>query len=98
VRQWLFLLGGLLVWTAHFFGVYTAASLFPGSPIARWLTVAITAAALAVAGWLLVLSWRGLDGSQTASFERWKSGIAALGSALAIVAILFQGLPALFNR
>ena len=27
MRQWLFALGGLLVWTAHFFAIYIAASL-----------------------------------------------------------------------
>lgn len=98
MRQWSFLLGGLLVWTAHFFGVYVAASLFPGSPVARWLTVAITLAALAAAGWLLAVSLRGLNRLQAPSFERWSYGISALGSGLALVAILFQGLPALFSR
>ena len=29
MRAWLFILGGLIVWTVHFFGLYVLASVFP---------------------------------------------------------------------
>ena len=38
----MFLLAGLLVWAAHFFGVYIIGSLFPGTELARWLVLGIT--------------------------------------------------------
>lgn len=97
MRTWLFLLAGLLVWTAHFFGVYIVASLFPGMELARWLTGLLTVAALALLAWLSLPVIRRLrsgegDGDGLA---RWIDGISLLGSALAAVAVLYQGLPAL---
>lgn len=95
MRQWLVLLSGLLVWTAHFFGVYIAASLFPGSVIARWLTILLTVAGL-LAVFLLgrrtLKTWRGASGDD---MGQWIGGLALMGNALAGVAILYQGLPAI---
>ena len=92
MRTWLILLGGLLVWTAHFFGIYIAASLFPGTEIARWLTGALTLAAL---GALAVLGWRTspIAGDGLSS---WLSTLSLAGIALAAVAVLYQGVTALF--
>lgn len=39
MRQWLFALDGLLVWTSRLFANYVAASLFPGEARAAWLTL-----------------------------------------------------------
>lgn len=95
MRQWVFLLGGLLVWTAHFFGLYIAASLFPRGDLAAWLTILLTVAGLAA---IFVLArsalrqWRNREADDVA---HWASGFALLGYALAGVAILYQGLPAL---
>jgi predicted phage tail protein len=94
VRQWLYLLGGLLVWSAHFFGVYIAASLFPGTALARWLTAGLTLAALGVALMLARAArrhWR----TRQDEVGRWIDGLAGLGAALAAVSIIYQGLPAL---
>jgi hypothetical protein len=92
---WRSMLSGLLVWTGHFFGVYAASSLFPGSLVARLLTLAITLAALAAAAWL---TWRALGRLRAENADevnRWLDGIALAGGALAGTAILYQGLPAL---
>jgi hypothetical protein len=97
MRSWTFLLGGLLVWALHFFLVYGIASVFPGTTQARILTLAATL--LCLGGALLLLRpavwhWReaGRDG-----LSRWMSGVAAGGAALAVVAIVFQGLPAMLS-
>lgn len=97
MRSWLVLLGGLLVWTAHFFGVYIVASLFPGTALARWLTGLVTILAL---GALVVLArprWSRAGRSGEDQLARWLDGLTLLGLALALVAVLYQGLPALMN-
>lgn len=89
--RWAFLLGGLLVWAAHFFALYVIASLFPGAEAARWLTVAITLPALAAGGAILWLTLR----PRSDSFDKWVQGIGAIGAALSLVAVLWQALPAI---
>ena len=44
MRAWLFILGGLIVWTVHFFGLYVLASVFPDMAIARVLAGFLTLA------------------------------------------------------
>lgn len=91
---WRSTLGGFVVWTGHFFGVYAAGSLFPGSSIARVLTLVLTVIALAAVGWQ---SWRVLrrpPGAIVDDVTRWLSGLALAGCAMAGIAILYQGLPA----
>lgn len=95
MRAWAFLLCGLIVWAAHFFALYIAASLFPGREAARWLALAATAGALAAAGWLLALSLNRMRGAEADDLRRWTAGLAAAGCGLALVAIAYQGLPAL---
>ena len=58
MRAWLLLLQGFLVWTAHFFGLYIAASLFPGTALAEWLTVALTLVAFALLLFFAFQDWR----------------------------------------
>ena len=94
MRAWAFMLGGLLVWAGHFFTVYIAASLFHTSPAARLITAAATLAGLAAAAAIGHAGWRGrrTEGDEA---TLWIPLIAALASAAAFVAILWQGLPAL---
>ena len=91
---WRHLLGGMLLWTAHFFAVYGIASLFPGTTLASTLVLAATMLALAVAGYLLAatLRHRRADGD---GLQRWSSKAAAILYALAGLAILYAGMPAL---
>lgn len=87
------MLGGFLVWAAHFFVLYGFASLFPGTAIARWLTILATIVALAATAWGLR---RSLTARQSADgLGSWMDGIAAAGHGTAFIAILYQGLPAL---
>ena len=97
MRQWLFALGGLLVWTAHFFAIYIAASLFPGRPLAAWLTLGLTVLALVVVGWLGHGAWRVWQARQGDELRPWLGGIALFGAALSAVAIFYQGLAAVIS-
>jgi len=93
--KWAYLLGGLLVWAAHFFAVYIAASLFPGTQLAKWLVLALTIAAL-VALWLFSrLMLRASPADRGEDGDHWGTGLVRLGCGLAAVAIVYQGLPAL---
>lgn len=92
--RWVLLLGGLLVWAAHFFLLYAFASLFPGTRLARILTFVATIPALAAVSWLL---WTAA--ARTASgqdeLDRWILNVGAVGAAISLVAIVWQALPAL---
>ena len=94
MRVWAYLLGGLLIWTVHFFGSYAASSIFLTSTPSRVITALLTLACLAAAALLTVHGWRG-RGAAGEQVERWIHTIAALAGATAFLAVLWQGLPAL---
>ena len=91
MRTWAVLLGGLIVWTIHFFALYGVASVFPGSDTARWLTAAVTLPALGADGLLLK---RALIHAGD-PFDRWVTRLAAAGAVLSAIAVLWQALPAI---
>ena len=95
MRAWLILLSGLLVWTAHFFGIYIAASLFPGTALAKWLTGLLTILALGLLAAMLPLARGRLEPAENDPLSLWLDRLALLGGALSAIAILYQGLPAL---
>jgi hypothetical protein len=94
MRRWAFLLGGLLVWTLHFFALYGIASIFLTTPLARILVGIITLLCLAGLAALLGRSWS-LYRSEPDEVSGWLALIATLANAISLVAILWQGLPAL---
>ena len=94
MRAWAFMLGGMIVWAVHFFALYIVASIFLTSTTSRVLTVLITLVCLAAAGLLLQRSRRAIRHEGDDAFTRWQAYLAALTAALALVAILWQGLPA----
>jgi len=95
MRAWLVLLAGLLIWTAHFIAVYTSSSLFPGTNLAKWLTGALTLAALGLLAFIMLPIFRRTRTAGGNGLSRWLDSLTLLGAALAGVAILYQGLPAL---
>ena len=95
MRTWLVLLSGFLVWTAHFYGVYGVASLFPGSDLALWLTGLLTLLGLAGLIALAVPMARRMRTREEGDLARWIESFALLGIALVGIAILYQGFPAL---
>lgn len=92
MRAWLLLLQGFLVWTAHFFGLYIAASLFPGTVLAEWLTVALTLLACALLLLFALQGWRRRSPAGQGTLAEWLDGLALLGVAVAAVAVIYQGL------
>lgn len=94
MQFWRNLLGGLILWTAHFFAIYIVASFWPGTLLARVLVLMATILALAVAGWRAMLVLRNMRTAPD-DFLRWSRGLALLSYALAATAILYQGLPSL---
>ncbi|HET9336565.1 MAG TPA: hypothetical protein VFO12_09190 [Sphingomicrobium sp.] len=92
MRRWLLMLGGLLVWAAHFFAVYAAASIFPGDPAAESLALVATLAAIGANG---ILLWWTLGRKRTAAdgFDEWTWRVGAIGAGLSLLAVLWQGMP-----
>lgn len=98
MRAWLIMFGGMAVWTVHFFSLYILASVFGSGWAARLPTLVLTLVALAVNVWLMVLARRRLDAAGTDRPARWMATMAGLAALLSLVAVLWQGLPALFAR
>lgn len=95
--RWLLLLGGPLIWAAHFLAIYFIASLaeqLSGETglIARALILA--AGGVAIIAALLVLASARRLSTQNALDRFWRL-IAQAGAVLAIIAVLWQSLPAL---
>lgn len=94
MRAWLLLLSGFIIWTAHFFGVYAAASLFPGTTLAKWLTGLLTLVALGLLAAAVYLVKARATARTNDKLSRWLESLALLGAALSAIAVLFQGFPA----
>ena len=97
MRAWAFILGGLIVWTVQFFGLYAIASIFPGLTVARVLAIALTLAAILANIWLFRRAARILKADGPEEVNRWKAIMAALTAATSLVAVLWQGLPAVLD-
>ena len=107
MRRWLFLLGGLLIWAAHFNGVYLIASIADvvasaDAPASRLAVAAFTAVCAGGDAMLVFLASRrrapGVtdeSDSELAGFWRVVGGAGAL---LSLVAVLWQGLPAVIGH
>lgn len=93
---WRHLLGGMLLWTVHFFTVYGIASIFPGTRLAAILVLVATGLALVLAGYLLIVTLRH-HRTEEDDLKRWSSQGSALLYALAGLAVLYQGLPAVLD-
>ena len=92
MRGWTFLLGGLIVWAAHFFALYAIASIFLTTMLARGLALLATALCLGAALLLFRHARRRFSADGT---ELWMRAVALAGLGIATVAIVWQALPAL---
>jgi len=95
MRPWLIILGGLLIWAAHFFAIYIVASLFPGIAIARWLVAVLGFVALGALLLLIRSIRRRTRTTRSDEIGHWLESLAFMGVALASAAIIYQSLPAL---
>ena len=99
MRVWLFTLAGLLIWSVHFLGVYGIASL--GDLITRaedWpfrmAGLAFSALCFAGAGATTLVAVRRVRGAEE-GLASFMDHLAALGGAVAMIAIAWQALPTL---
>lgn len=93
MRAWTLLLGGLVVWTAHFLALYGIASIFPGTTIANWLVLPLTL--VAVAALIFLLRRSVVQMASRDSLDRWMGRLATLGAAISLLAVVWQAIPAL---
>ena len=93
MAKWLFALGGLIVWATHFFLLYAFSSIFPGTELARVLSLVVTIPALAADAILLVAAAKTRLTSGT-DVQQWMNGLAGLSAAGSFVAVLWMALPA----
>lgn len=91
--RWILLLGGLIVWTVHFFALYAVASIFLTTDLARALTLLITVLVLLANAGLATLTLRIIPQQDQ---DRWISAVSLWGLGLGTIAIFWQGAVALF--
>lgn len=96
MRAWLHCLLGLIVWAGHFFGLYFIASFFPGTQLARWLSLVLTVLAFGLLILFVTQIWKRSQ-SHSSKVEGWLNSLAGLGTAMAAVGIVFQVLPAVIS-
>ncbi|MDP2258878.1 MAG: hypothetical protein Q8J89_04100 [Caulobacter sp.] len=103
MRRWIFTLGGLLLWAVHFVGVYAIASLADTVSTADavgWRMAALAFSGLCLLAVLLhaLLAVRRLASpSASGAADHFMGQVAAMGSVLALLAILWQTLPTLIG-
>lgn len=95
--RWLWMLGGLIVWTVHFMGVYAIASLGDvvsraDDPLWRMIGLAFSGACLLAALAIAGGAARGLRRAGDPS-ARFGDQLALLGGGVAALAIVWQALP-----
>ncbi|MBU1385124.1 MAG: hypothetical protein KKG14_00640 [Alphaproteobacteria bacterium] len=101
--RWLWMLGGLIVWTIHFMGVYAIASLADVVSRAddltwRMIALAFSAACLLAALALTVVAARRVRRAAAAEApEGFGDQLALLGGGVSALAIAWQALPTLIG-
>lgn len=93
MRRWAFALGGLIVWAAHFFLLYGIASIFPGTQLARVLTLVVTIPAVAADGLLLWAAAAMRMKEERADVAAWMVDLGGLAAAISLVAVIWQAMP-----
>ena len=86
MRSWLILLGGFLVWTVHFFGLYLIAEFAPGAA----LVIALTALCVVADLWFL-RAIRRMPSPD--AFAGWRRSVGLAGAGVSLIAIVWQALP-----
>ena len=97
MRAWIWMLGGLIVWTIHFFGVYTIASasdVYASADDFAWRMggLAFSAICLIASLVLLAIAIRRVQATSALADQ-----LAALGAGTAAIAIVWQALPNLIG-
>lgn len=100
--RWPFLLGGMLVWAAHFGGAYAISSTWDlvdhaGAASARLAVGLLTGAAVLANLALLAAAARREPrlAAHRDGLSRFLNGAGALGAFVSLAAVIWQGLPIL---
>lgn len=99
MKTWAWMLGGLIVWSIHFLGVYLISSVADvvataDAPAWRMVGLAFSLACGATTGVLLWSAARRMSGHDA----RFPDQVAALGAAVSLIAIAWQSLPMLLGH
>ena len=102
MRAWGFMLGGLIIWAVHLLGVYGVASLADvvaraDAPASRLGVGALTLACGAGDIVLLVTAWRRARVA-AGDLAPFAASLAGLGAGLSLIAVIWQGLPAILGH
>ena len=101
---WLYLLGGPLIWAAHFAGAYAIASLadVTSRADAPWALATVGCLTLVCAGLDVALfAWtlrRPAPVPTDAALAGFWRSTAGLGALVSLIAVLWQGLPILLGH
>lgn len=101
MRAWAFMVGGLVIWSAHFVSVYGMASLaavggHPNAPMAR-LAVGGVTLACAAADCFLILAARRRARRSLEALDRFVASLGGLAAGVSLISVLWQGLPGLVD-
>lgn len=99
MARWTFLVGGLLIWAAHFLGVYLIASVADvaeGSDAPAWRMAGLGFSLLCLLAVVMfgVFAWRRRDDARMAHWDFARS-VALTGSGVALIGVIYQTLPLL---
>ena len=97
MRPWLIITGGMLVWAVHFLALYVLASIFGSTMVARLGVGSFTILGIAADGALLVACWQQIRNPASNSLGRWTGSLGIMTAELSLVAVAWQGLPALLG-
>jgi len=101
MRAWIWMTGGLLVWAAHFTGVYAIASL--ADVVARaddfgWRMLAVAFTGVCALACVGLFVWALAVRRRTSGPESFKHDMALLSALVGGIAIVWQGAPALIGH
>lgn len=95
--RWAFITGGLLIWAAHFLGVYlisSVADVAASADAPAWRAAGLAfslACATGIAGFGL-FAWRRREDARLAGWDFARS-VALTGSGVGLVGVIYQTLP-----
>jgi hypothetical protein len=98
MRRWLLMTGGLLIWAAHFMGVYAISSLgdvvqTADAPGWRMAALGFSAACAAAAGVLLAWVARKAKTTPAEGLAPFVVSVGFLGGLVALIGVIWQALP-----
>ena len=98
MQRWIEMLAGLLIWAAHFIGVYGISSIgevasAASAPEWRAANIVFSAACAVALIAVLVLTMRRMRRNSGNDLGGFVSGIGTMGAALGLLGVVYQTLP-----